>query len=92
MRAILYPVRINENFYRRKINAEILEALGGKNIVSFITRMNPHAAMRGATEWNPGMKRARGRLRTRWLVKLDFDLKMTGIKVQKKPEANGEKL
>ena len=90
LRRIFGPVKTDENTYRRKYNAELLEETDGEDIVKYIKSLRirwlGHIRRREEAEqnnkilrWKPCEKRGKGRPKTRWLDEAEKDLKKMGI-------------
>src|SRR3978361_1936150 len=84
MRAILGPIKTGDNEYRSRMNHELLQEMGGVDIVKkikeqrvkwlgHIWRVGESATTYSMTEWDPGGRKRRGRPRSRWMQEVTND-------------------
>lgn len=98
LRAILGPIKISNDEWRRRMNNEILKEIDGEDIVKKIKqqrvkwlghvwRAGQEAVIKSMLIWDPGRKR-RGRPRSTWIKEVEEDLKHAGITNWKQKTGN----
>src|SRR3978361_529536 len=90
MRAILGPIKTGDNEYRSRMNHELLQEMGGVDIVKkikeqrvkwlgHIWRAGESATTYSTTEWDPGGRKRRGSPRSRWMQEVTNNLSRVGV-------------
>jgi len=91
LRKIFGPLQTEGGSWRIRMNYELHELIGNADIVSFIKsrtiarpghvmRMDDRRTAKESLEWKPIGMRITGRPRKRWIVHIEEDMQITGIK------------